>query len=156
MRYLSFLAAVLASAPACAAEFTHTIEVPPGFVQRWHAPRPFTNVIIGNTDIVDALPGHNQELIIMTKPEGGTTNIALIDENGEQVANVLVTQPAQPAIKYKTVRSAETGTFQVYRKDPDCYPPCVRMTKPDDRAPTKRDDTAQSKTAKASEGQRLN
>jgi Flp pilus assembly secretin CpaC len=125
MRYLAFLAAVMASAPAYAAEFTHRIELPPGFVERWQAPRPFTNVIIGNPDIVDALPGHNQELIIMTKPEGGTTNIALLDENGEQVANVLVNpQHPEPAIQYKTVRSAETSTWQLYRKDPECYPPC--------------------------------
>jgi hypothetical protein len=151
MRYLSFLAALLASAPAYAAEFTHKLELRPGVVERWQAPRPFMNVIIGNPDIVDALPGTNQELIIMTK-DGGTTNIALTDENGEQVANVLVTNPAP---QYKPARSAETGTWQVYRNDDKCWPAC-RMTKPNDRAPTKRDDTAQSRTAKASEGQRLN
>jgi Pilus formation protein N terminal region len=150
MRYLSFLAAVLASAPACAAEFTHTIELRPGLAERWQAPRPFTNVIIGNTDIVDAVPGHNQELIIITKPEGGTTNIALLDENGEQVANVLV---INPAIQYQLARS-QTG-MQVYRNEDKCWPVCVRM-RPNNPAPTKRDDTAQSKTAKASEGQRLN
>jgi putative type II/III system pilus formation protein len=140
MRYLSFLAAVLASAPACAAEPTHTIELRPGLVERWQAPRPFVNVIIGNTDIVDALPGNNQELIIMTKPDGGSTNIALIDENGEQVANVLV---INPAIQYLPARSAETG-MQVYRNEDKCWPVCARMPKPNDRAPTKRDDTAQS------------
>jgi hypothetical protein len=140
MRYLSFLAAVLASAPACAAEFTHTIELRPGLVERWQAPRPFMNVFIGNTDIVDAIPGHNQELIIITKPDGGTTNIALIDENGEQVANVLV---INPAVQYLPARSAETG-MQVYRNEDKCWPDCARMPKPDDRAPTKRDDTAQS------------
>jgi hypothetical protein len=132
MRYLSFLAAVLASVPACATEYTHTIELRPGLVERWQAPRPFMNVIIGNTDIVDALPGNNQELIIMTKPDGGTTNIALIDENGEQVANVLV---INPAIQYLPARSAETG-MQVYRNEDKCWPVCARMPKPNDRAPT--------------------
>jgi Pilus formation protein N terminal region len=142
MRYLSFLAAVLASAPACAAEFTHTIELRPGLAERWQAPRPFMSVFIGNTDIVDAIPGHNQELIIITKPDGGTTNIALIDENGEQVANVLVTNPAP---QYQPARSAETGRLQVYRNDDKCYPDCVnRLTKPNDRAPKKRNDAAQS------------
>jgi Flp pilus assembly secretin CpaC len=142
MRYLSFLAAVLASAPACAAEFTDTIELRPGFTERWQAPRPFKSVILGNPDIVDIVQGQtNQELIIITKPDGGTTNIALIDENGEKVANVLVINPAP---QYQPARSAETGRLQVYRNDDKCYPDCVRLTKPNDRAPTKRDDTAQS------------
>ena len=104
MRYLSFLAAVLASAPACAAEFTHTIELRPGFAERWQAPRPFKNVIVGNPDIVDTVQGQtNQELIIITKPDGGTTNIVLSDENGEQVANLLVTTTA-PTISASTER----------------------------------------------------
>jgi Pilus formation protein N terminal region len=140
MRYLAFLAAVLASTPACAAESTDTIELRPGFVERWQAPRPFTNVIVGNPDIVDALPGHNQELIIMTKPEGGTTNIALLDENGAQVANVLV---INPAIEYLPARSAATG-MHVYRNEDKCWPLCAPMPKPTDRAPMKRDDKAQS------------
>ena len=141
MRYLSFLAAVLASAPACAAEFTHTIELRPGLVERWQAPRPFKSVILGDPDIVDAIQGQtNRELIIITKPDGGTTNIALIDENGAQVANVLV---INPAVQYLPARSAETG-MQVYRNEDKCWPDCARMPKPNDRAPTKRDDTAQS------------
>ena len=41
MRYLFFFAAVLTSGPACAAEFTDTIELRPGFAERWQAPRPF-------------------------------------------------------------------------------------------------------------------
>ena len=105
MRYLAFLATVLASAPACAAEFTHKLELPPGFTERWQAPRPFKNVILGNPDVVDVVQGQtNQELIISTKPDGGATNIALIDEHGEQVANVLVTT----APRYQPARSAVT------------------------------------------------
>jgi Pilus formation protein N terminal region len=153
MRYLSFLAAVLASAPACAAEYTHTIELPPGFVQRWQAPRPFKNVILGNPNIVDAVPSEtNQELIITAKPGGGNTNIVLVDENGKQVANVRVTNPAP---QYQPARSAEngkwdakTGTFigklQLYRNDDKCYLDLGCVRRPNDRGPTKRGDTAQS------------
>ena len=123
MRYLSFLAAVLASAPVCAAEFTDTIELRPGFTERWQAPRPFKNVILGNPDVVDVVQGQtNQELIISTKPDGGATNIALIDEHGEQVANVLVTT----APRYQPARSAVTGRLQVYRNDDKCYPDCTK------------------------------
>lgn len=142
MRYLSFLAVVLASAPACAAEFTHTVELRPGFTERWQAPRPFKDVVLGNPEIVDTVQGQtNQELIIIKKPDGGKTNIVLNDENGERVANVLVTDPAP---EYKPRRSTETGNLQVYRNDDNCYPDCVRTTKPTDRAPTKREDTTQS------------
>jgi Flp pilus assembly secretin CpaC len=123
MRYLAFLAAVLASAPACAAEFTHTIDMPPGFAERWQAPRPFKSVIIGNSAIVDAVQGQtNKELIIITKPDGGKANITLLDENGEQVANVLVTT----APRYQPARSAVTGRLQVYRNDDKCYPDCTK------------------------------
>ena len=132
MRYLLFLAAVLASAPACAAEITDTITLRPGFTERWLTLRPFKDVIVGNPDIVDTVQGQtNQELIIITKPEGGTTNIVLSDENGEQVANLLVT--TTPG--YQPAWSAVTGSLQIYRNDDKCYPDC---TKPNARAPTKR------------------
>ena len=91
MRYLSFLAAVLASAPAYA-QVKDKIELQPGFAERWQAPQPFTKVVVGNPDIVDVVQGPtNQEMNIITKPDGGTTNIVLKDENGNQVANLLVT-----------------------------------------------------------------
>ena len=94
MRYLILLAAVLASAPACAAEFTNEIELRPGHAESWRAPRAFKNVVLGNSDIVEVVPGQtNQEIIIIMKPDGGTTNILLNDENGKPVANLRVTQP---------------------------------------------------------------
>jgi hypothetical protein len=160
MRYLSLLAAILVSTPVCAAEFTDTIEIPAGFAKRWTAPRPFTEVVIGNPDVVDAKPETNRELIISMKPEGGSSssssngttrpvdrmrsNIALLDEHGEQVANVLVTNPAT---QYEPARNANTGGLQLYRNDDKCYvghgtaryPVCVRTkTKKDDPVPQKR------------------
>jgi hypothetical protein len=137
MRYLSLLAAILASTPAYAAEFTHQLELPPGFAERWQAPRPFKDVIPGNTAIVDVVQGQtNLELIIITKPEGGTTNVVLLDEYGEKVANLLITNPT---IRYLSARSAETGTWEVYRNDDTCNPVCVRIrTKPNDGTPTRR------------------
>jgi len=137
MRYLSLLAAILASTPVCAAEFTDTLEITPGFAKRWAAPRPFTDVMIGNPDIVDAKAETNQALVIsMKKPEGGATNIVLLDGHGEQVANVLVTNPREPAvarprIQYQVAQNAATGAWQVYRKDDECYRLCVSIeTKP--------------------------
>jgi hypothetical protein len=136
MRYLSLLAAILANTPVCAAEFTDTVEIPPGFAKGWSAPRPFTDVVIANPDIVDAKAETNQKLIISTKPEGGTTNIVLLDEHGDQVANVLVTNPA---IQYQLARGGKTGAWQLYRNEDKCYPVCVRnKTNPNDPAPTRR------------------
>src|SRR6185312_14014725 len=111
MRYLLFFAAVLTSAPACAADTQ--IQLRPGLAVSWRAPRPFKNVILGDPDIVDVVQGQtNQELVIIAK-HGGTTNIVLNDDNGEQVANVLINPP--PEYQYK--RSAGTGTLRAYRKD---------------------------------------
>jgi Flp pilus assembly secretin CpaC len=119
MRYLSFLAAVLVSAPACAAD--QTIELRPGFAERWQAPRPFAHVYPGNDKIVKVVQGQtDQELIIIAEPDGGTTNIVLTDNKGEQVANVLVTT----APRYQPARSAATGGMQLYRDDDKCHPDC--------------------------------
>ena len=116
MRYLSFLAAILDSTPVWAAEFTDTIEIPAGFAKRWSAPRPFTDVMIGNPDIVDAKPDTNQALILNMKVKDGRTNIVLLDEHGEQVANVLVTD--LHTMQYQAARSNKNpGTWQIYRKE---------------------------------------
>jgi Flp pilus assembly secretin CpaC len=148
MRYLSFLVAVLASAPVCAAEFTEKaagftdkIELRPGFAERWQAPRPFKNVILGDPDIVGIVQGQTDQELIIIKTDGGTTNIALTDENGKQVANVLVTNEPE----YQQARSTETGSVQLYRNDGKCYPDCIRPTKHRER--TKRDDTAAQSNA---------
>jgi len=72
MRYLSFLAAVLASAPAYA-QFTDTIQLSPGFAVRWQAPRPYTTVIVGNPDVADVIQSQtNRQLIITKKPVRST------------------------------------------------------------------------------------
>jgi Flp pilus assembly secretin CpaC len=130
MRYLAFLAAVLASAPACAAEsseFTDRIELRPGVAERWLAPRAFKAVVPGNPDIVDIVPGQtDREIIIIKKPDSGTTNIVLIDETGKQVANLLV---AGLKPDYEAARSGNTGAL-LYRKDPECAPDCLRVPKP--------------------------
>ena len=126
MRYLIFLAAVLAGAPACATEFTHKLELRPGLAERWQAPLPFKHIVPGNPDIVDVVQrATNQEIIVITKPDGGTTNIVLNDENGKQVANLLVTRPAQDLVQYRAARSDKTGMLR-YRKDPECAPGCLK------------------------------
>src|SRR5262245_23376840 len=105
MRYLLFLVAVLASAPAYA-QSRETIVLPPGFAVTWQAPRPFKDIVPGNPNIVDVVPGAtNRQLRIISKPlsdtnPGGDTNILLLDANGDQVANLLVTR-----FRYELARS---------------------------------------------------
>jgi Flp pilus assembly secretin CpaC len=130
MRYLSLFAAILASTPVCAAEVTDTIEIPAGFAKRWSAPRPFTDVMIGDPDVVDAKAETNQSLVINMNPKAKDrkTNIVLLDEHGEQVANVLITNPPTPTIQYQAARSDETpGAWQIYRKEDECYRICVTI-----------------------------
>jgi hypothetical protein len=143
MRYLSLLAAILASTSVCAAaDFTQKVKLRPGFAERWQSPRPFSQVHIGDSNVVDVVPSKsNSELIITARPEGGTTNIILIDGEGKQVANLLVTT-ATAGPRYELARSAETGELQLYRNDDACYPDCVRnnaptkpTTKPQSEAP---------------------
>src|SRR5262245_7166599 len=140
MKYLSLLVIILAGTPAYALEFTEAqIEIPPGFTVRWPDPqrpdpqRPpvkFKTIIPGNTDVADALPAGEDKLVIFMKPNGGTTNFLLLDESGEQVGNLLVTNPK---IQYPLAQDSRTKTWQVYRNDDSCFPVCV-----DKRSPTRR------------------
>jgi Flp pilus assembly secretin CpaC len=139
MRYLSLLAAMLASTPVCAAELTDTIKLRPGFALQWQAPGPFKAIALGNPDVVDVRPGQtDKEIVITMKPDGGTTNIILTDKDGNQVANLRVTNPGP---QYQIVQSAETGAWQVYRNDDSCHPDCDRND-----APVKPTNKAQPKT----------
>jgi Flp pilus assembly secretin CpaC len=123
MRYLSFLAAILESTPVWAQyTYTNTIDVPPGLSARWSAPEPFANVMVGDPRVVSVESDNDQQLTIFAKPNGGTTNIVLLDGNDKQVANILVN-----AHRYQPARNADTGEFQLYRKDENCYPVCVRL-----------------------------
>jgi len=126
MRYLLFLAAVLASAPAHAQD-ADTIVLSPGSTVKYQAPKPFKHVYIGNPDVIDVAGQTNKQLIITKKPvdttkpggatdpSGGTTNVLLLDENGDQVANVLVV--TNPRLKYDLAQSPR-GIWQVYRQAP--------------------------------------
>jgi hypothetical protein len=135
MKYLSLLVTILAGTPAYASEYKEPpIEIPPGFTARWPAPGQrapaFKTVIPGNSDVADAVPAGEDKLIIIMKPKGGTTNFLLLDESGEQVANLLVTNPK---IQYPLAQDSRTKTWQVYKNDDSCFPVCV-----DKRSPTKR------------------
>jgi hypothetical protein len=127
VRYLFLLCAILAGTPAWADEFTHTLELRPGFVEKWVSPAPFQAIHVSNPNVIDVVPYTNQALIVTMKPKGGTANILLTDKDGKIIANVLVTNPGP---QYQLVRNPKTGTWQMYRNDESCFPNCVRNTTP--------------------------
>src|SRR5262249_23091834 len=70
---------------------TVRIDMYPGFAARYKASKPFASAVVGNDAVVDAVPSTEQVLLIQSKPEGGETNILLLDNNGVQVANLWIT-----------------------------------------------------------------
>jgi hypothetical protein len=121
---------------------TTVLEVPPGFVKHWVAPRPFSRAIPGTSEIVEILLVKDRELVFMVKPDvGGTissetttafgttttstaaltaTNILLVNDNGEVVANLRVTIPGPHD---REIRRGLDGS-QVYRQhNPNYVPP---------------------------------
>jgi hypothetical protein len=99
---------------------TTTLEVAPGFVKHWVAPQPFTRVIPGTSEVVEILSAVGRELVFMVKPDIAsppTTNILLVNDDGEVVANLRI---VIPGILNHEVRQGPDGT-QVYRKDNPNY-----------------------------------
>jgi len=105
-----------------------TVEVAPGFVKHWVSPRPFTRVIPGTSEVIEVLSASGQELVFMVKPDidlPPTTNILLIDDNGEVIANLRITIPR--ALNTEVRQGPDD--MQVYRKDNPNYVPPQRKDK---------------------------
>ena len=118
---------------------THHITMPPGFTIRYELPRPFASVVSGNTNVAEAAPGQTDRVLVITsKPlvEGavaGQTNFLLVDRNGQEVGNVVVTvaYPEQP-------RDREAHKVVVHNKRSNlagytnyiCNPICIRVADP--------------------------
>jgi hypothetical protein len=100
-----------------------TLEVQPGFVKQWIAPRPFSRVIPGTSDVVEVLSAIDRELVFMVKPDIAlppTTNILLVNDVGEVIANLHIVIPGSLNTE---VQQGPNG-YQVYRKDnPNYVPP---------------------------------
>jgi|SRR5215471_14030891 len=126
MKKLSFLLAITCASPVLAADYTDTLVVPPGFVEHWTAPRPFTRVVPGTSDVVEVLSAVGRELVFMIKPDIALppmTNILLLDNNGAQVANLRIVTPSQ---LHSQIWQGPGG-WQAYRQDnPDYVPPKVK------------------------------
>jgi hypothetical protein len=104
-----------------AATQTTTLEVPPGFVKHWVAPRPFARVIPGTADAIEVLSASGRDLVFTVKPDNSRpTNILLVNDNGDVVANLRIVIPGTPNSE---IHQGPDGS-QVYRKDnPDYVAP---------------------------------
>jgi hypothetical protein len=97
-----------------------TLEVPPGFVKQWIAPRPFSRVVPGTSEVVEVLSAVGRELVFMVKPDIAlppTTNILLVNDVGEVIANLHI---VIPGILNHELHQGPDGT-QLYRKDNPNY-----------------------------------
>jgi hypothetical protein len=142
MKKLFCILAISCTSPVLAADFTATLQVPPGFVKHWIAPRAFTRAIPGTSEVIEILSATGRELVFMVKPDTGTTistaangttssgttsttslgttNILLVNDNGEVVANLRI---VIPGMFDREVHQGPDGS-QVYRKDnPDYVAP---------------------------------
>jgi hypothetical protein len=86
-----------------------SIDIYPGHAVQYKAARAIQNVFIGNSEIVDAVPGSTDRDLVIQAKTGGETNVLLLDDQGMQIANLLVT--ATPA----TAR-VEDGKVRIYNK----------------------------------------
>jgi hypothetical protein len=97
---------------------TTVLEVPPGFVKHWVAPRPFSRVFPGTSDAVEILSASERELVFMTKPDNTRpTNILLANDDGEVVANLRIVIPGSLNTE---IQQGPDG-YQIYHKDNPNY-----------------------------------
>ena len=110
----------LAAAPLMAAlpALADPIQVIVDQAKVMHVSRPADIVIIGNPAIADATIQDNQTLII-TGHSYGTTNLIVLDANGQSIADELVTVGAQNDDIVTVYKRASRQTFSC---TPDCSP----------------------------------
>jgi len=106
---------LLAAAPALAAD---PIQVTVDQAKVMRISRPADVVIIGNPAIADATIQDNQTLII-TGHSFGTTNLIVLDKDGQAISSDLVTVGPSDDQVVTVYRRASRETFSC---DPDCSP----------------------------------
>jgi glucose/arabinose dehydrogenase len=119
---------------------THSITMPPGFSMRYESPRPFASVVSGNTKVAEAVPGRTDRVLVITSKEvEGQTNFLLVDGNGQEVGNVVVTVASPELVRApnKVVVHNKINNLPGYTNY-ICNPICVRVADPmegNDRVP---------------------
>jgi Flp pilus assembly secretin CpaC len=133
MRLLTITTALLALAAPAIAQDAKVIPVTvyPGFVQRLETPAPFATIMVGDTEVLDAIPGKtNRDVLLQAKqpkePGIRSTNVLAFDDEGVIVAHYTIT--VSPVGEAKQV----SIIFGRSRTDYFCngYGPCTTFQKP--------------------------
>ena len=111
------MAAALAGAHAAAA--AETIDLTIDFAKILKLDRPAGTIVIGNPGIADATVGDNDSLVL-TGRAAGTTNMIILDENGEEMTNAIVRVSSD-------VRQLTTVFYGSKRQTFSCSPHCEQV-----------------------------
>lgn len=65
------------------------ITLRPGFAARWQAPRAFRTASVADASIIEVVPQSDHRLLLTAKATG-STNVMVLDEQGDLVANLIV------------------------------------------------------------------
>jgi len=146
----SLLALVAATANAQPRErdgyATKPINLYPGMAVRIVTDRPYKSVFVGDNSLIDALPGDtNTAVIVKAKPgEGGSSNVIIVDENGDLIDTYWVTALPQgqwfneAPIVCKGVLQTDEGHQMYYDNAQACHhdPSLIRQPRKDDTKAT--------------------
>lgn len=109
-------ATLLAAPQALAAE---TIDITIDFAKILKLERPAETIVIGNPGIADASVG-DDTTIVLTGKAAGTTNMIILDANGEELANAIVQVSSD-------VRQLTTVFYGSKRQTFSCAPHCEQV-----------------------------
>jgi len=112
-------ALVLAAASATQATATEAVDVLIDFAKVMKLERPAASVIIGNSGIVDATIS-DPKLIVLTGKAAGTTNLIILDAEGEPITDAVVTVSSSRRQLTTVFRRAQRATYS-------CAPVCEQV-----------------------------
>jgi Flp pilus assembly secretin CpaC len=121
LRRLAAGAVVAFAAMVCPATAAETIDVTIDFAKIIELDSPAKTVFVGNSGIADAtIPQNDRTRVLLTGKTAGTTNIIVLDDDGEEILNTTI-QVASDIRQLTTVfRGASRQTFS-------CAPVCEQV-----------------------------
>lgn len=129
------IAVVAASGAACAQDL---IDVTIDFAKVMKLDRPATTIVIGNPGIADASV-EDEATIVLTGRAAGVTNLIVLDEKGDEIANALVRVSSD-------VRQLTTVFYGSERQTFSCSPVCEQVISVGDAQPAFEQATTQIQT----------
>lgn len=136
------LAALGAAAPAMAAEEVIDVTIDFGKVLQLEQSEEEASIIVGNPGIADVeVSPENKRIIVLTGKTAGTTNLILIDKEGNEIANYLLRVSSD-------IRQLTTVFYGASRQTFSCAPVCEQVISVGDNKDKFEAATAQINTRK--------